>query len=213
MTYPDLHNQAGRDSLKRSLCEEFGFVFEHEEETLAGLDKDEISLLAKRIAAQRQWVRKEKQKLLAYNDALQVHRVYMKRRELGEDSKPNPYGYRTWWLTQETAVRRATREIVAKRGATYIIRPEFLLNFIALSPSAEEVRRSFKLIFPTLLGVRLSNRMRPDLFTKVVASIKEAHQIGEPRARALVSELADKLKSDHYKKYEHELMPVQQMYR
>ena len=147
-----MHNQAGRESLKRSLCEEFGLVFEPEEETLAGVDEDEISLLAKRIAELRQWVRKEKQHLLAYNDALQIHRVYVKRRELGEGRKPNPYGYRTWWLTQETAVRRATRELVAKRGATYIIRPEFLLNFIALSPSTEEVRRSYKSIFPTLTG-------------------------------------------------------------
>jgi hypothetical protein len=72
---------------------------------------------------------KEREEVLAYNDALHVLRVYAKRRE----AKPNPYGYRTWWLTQETLVRRATGEVVAKHHSLYMMRPEFILNFISIA--------------------------------------------------------------------------------
>src|SRR5262249_37986339 len=122
--------------------------------------------------------------------------------ELREDTVTNPYGFRTWWLTQEMLVRRATEEVIAERHARYLMRPEFILNFIAIAPSAEQVRGSFGAIFPTLLGIRLSNRMRPDLFEKVMESVKEASVLGEARARALASELSDKLKGDHFKRYE-----------
>ena len=44
------------------------------------------------------------------------------------------------------------------------MRPEFLLNFIALSPTTEQIRRSYETVFPTLLGIKLSNRMREDVF-------------------------------------------------
>ena len=86
-----------------------------------------------------------------------------------------------------------------------MMRPEFLLNFIALSPSSEEVRKSLGAVFPSLLGVKLSNRMRDDVFKIVVQQVKEAYEVGEARARAKVGELSDKLKGDFFKRYEAEL--------
>jgi hypothetical protein len=53
-----------------------------------------------------------------------------------------PFGYRTWWLTQEGHVRKVTPEIIRKNNARYMMRPEFVLNFIALAPSTEAVRIS-----------------------------------------------------------------------
>ena len=73
--------------------------------------------------------------------------VYGKRKEFGEEHNANPYGYRTWWLTHESQVRKATVELVRERGSQYIMRPEFLVNFIALSPTTEEVRRSYEAVF------------------------------------------------------------------
>jgi hypothetical protein len=83
-----------------------------------------------------------------------------------------------------------------------MMRPEFILNFISIAPSAEKVRASFGSIFPTLLGIRLSNRLKNDVFEKVMQSVREASLLGEARARALASELSDKLKGDHFKRYE-----------
>lgn len=206
-TYSDLHSEAGKDSLRRYLCEEFGFSFESSDEMLNGVKEGELEELKSRIVEARKetYRDKEKEELLAYNDALQVLRIYAKRKELGETRKPNPYGYRTWWLTHETVVRRATAETIRRKSAQYMMRPEFLLNFIALSPSTEEVRQSFGNVFPSLLGVKLSNRMRDDVFKQVVQKVKESYQISEARARATVGELSDKLKGDYFKRYEVEL--------
>ncbi|TCP31939.1 hypothetical protein EV659_11015 [Rhodothalassium salexigens DSM 2132] len=206
-TYEDLHSEAGKDSLRRYLCEEFGFSYESASDMSQGVDADDLEKLKDKIISVRKGPArdKEKEEILSFNDALHVLRVYAKRRELGEAKKPNPYGYRTWWLTHETLVRRATSETIKENGAQYMMRPEFLLNFIALSPSTEDVRKSFGTVFPTLLGVKLSNRMRDDVFKDVVKKVKESYEISEARARATVGELSDKLKGDFFKRYESEL--------
>jgi hypothetical protein len=202
-TYRDLHSPLGQESLKRYLQEEFGFDFESEDETYRGIDQEELATLTAKILEFRPLRRhKEAAEILAENDALHVLRVYAKRRELGEQSKPNPFGYRTWWLTQEVVVRKATTEVIARRHAQYMMRPEFALNFIALAPSAEQVRASYEAIFPTLLGVKLSNRLRPETLETVLSEIKKASTMGDARARARASELADKLKGDNFKRYE-----------
>ena len=146
--------------------------------------------------------RKEGGELLAYNDAIQILRIYSKRAELKELHKPNPFGYRTWWLTHESRVRAATAKLVSKYNAQYIMRPEFALNFIALSPSAEKVRQSFGNIFPSLLGVSLSKRMKENVFHAVMGRIKEIQNVDEARARVILSDLSNKLKGDRYKEYD-----------
>lgn len=211
-TYADLHEPEGLDSLRRSLCEEFGFTYEDETEMRKGIDPAELTSLASRIATIRQrqgrgqgrGKSKEAEEMLAANDALHILRVYALRQQLGETKRANPYGFQTWWLTQETQVKQATAELVRRKGSPFM-RPEFLLNFIALTPSLAAVRQSFETIFPSLLGVRLSNRMRDEVFKIVVGKVKEANQLSDARARALVSELSDRLKGDHYKEYEAQL--------
>ena len=89
------------------------------------------------------------------------------------------------------------------------MRPEFILNFIALSPDSEEVRRSYETIFPTLLGVRLSNRMREDIFHDVMEKVKEAWEVDEARARAKVEDMSNRLKGDRFKRYESDFISGQ----
>ena len=88
-----------------------------------------------------------------------------------------------------------------KKGAPYIMRPEFLLNYISLSPKMEEVRASYEAVFPTLLGVQLSNRLKPETFNTFMNQVSEAHEVDEPRARSLMSEMSDRLISDQFKQY------------
>ena len=85
------------------------------------------------------------------------------------------------------------------------MRPEFLLNFIALSPTTEEIRRSYEAVFPTLLGVKLSNRMREDSFHKLMEDVKDVMSVDDARARVLMDEYSNRLKGDSYKQYEVEL--------
>ena len=143
-------------------------------------------------------------KVLAHNNAQHILAVYGKRKALKETHCPNPYGYKTWWLTHEAKVRQCTKKLMASHDSEYIIRPDFILNFIALSPSTEAVRKSYSTIFPTLLGVKLSNRMREEVFRNVMGKAKEMRAVDEGRAKAMMSDYSNRLKGDNYKFYEAE---------
>ena len=136
--------------------------------------------------------------------------VYGKRRAIGEEHKANPYGYRTWWLTHESRVLQATVDLEHERGSRYIMRPEFLLNFIAFSPTGEEVRKAYEAVFPTLLGIKLSNRMREDLFRKLMQDASNLATIDDARTRVKMSEYSNRLKGDFFKEYEVELEKSEQ---
>lgn len=196
-SYADLHfAEKSRKQVKDYLMEKFGFEYLDAEDLGELANEDEIRELADKLKEIKS------DDILALNDARQILAVYGKRRELREDHKPNPYGYRTWWLTHETRVRRVTGDLVKARGAQYIMRPEFILNFVALSPTTEQVRRSYNTVFPSLLGVRLSNRMREDIFHDTLRRIREISEVDEARAKALMAEMSDKLKGDKFKTYE-----------
>ena len=196
-SYDDLHKEAvSREQIKSYLIEKFGFEYVDKNEIAQLTDHEEVQELTRRIKVIKS------EEVLALSRAQQILAVYGKRRTLREDHRPNPYGYRTWWLTHETRVREKTKELVKERGSQYIIRPEFILNFIALSPTTEEVRRSYGTVFPTLLGVRLSNRMREEIFHDVMERAREIRKFDEARAKAMMTDLSNRLKGNNFKKYE-----------
>jgi len=201
-SYDKLHKEAGRESIRTYIMEKFGCEYEPREETRKGIDTEAVEQITVELAKLRG--EKEGRVIRSRNDAEQVLRVYERRRQLGEGTRPNPFGYRTWWMTQETTVRRATKELVRAKGSQYIVRPEFLLNFIALNPKADEVRRSFEAIFPSLLGVRLANRMKASDFNGIIGRVRDAYDVSEARARAQLPELVDQLKAELHKQYDQE---------
>jgi len=178
------------------LIEKFGLEYLDDEDLSRITNYDEVYDLAENLREIKS------EQVLALNDAKLILAVYGKRRELGENHRPNPYGYRTWWLTHEIKVRKVTKDLVMKRGAEYIIRPEFILNFIALSPTMKQVRQSYNTIFPTLLGIRLSNRIKDEVFHDVMERVKEVRKVDEARATAMLVQMSNDLKGDNYKKYE-----------
>ena len=189
-------DSVSRDQIRLYLIEKFQMEYMDDIDVAELIDPQEAAELAAQL------VPIKSDEVLAHNDARQILTVYAKRRDLREAHKPNPYGYRTWWLTHEMKVRGRTRELVQKKGTHYIIRPEFILNFVALSPSTEAVRASFGNIFPTLLGVRLSNRMREEVFHDVVSRVRTISEMDDARANAEMSQLSTQLKGDNYKRYE-----------
>lgn len=196
-SYADLYDDTvSRDQVKNYLMEKFGLEYLDETDMEELVDDDE----AKNLAGQIESIKSED--VLARNDARHILAVYGKRRALRERYSPSPYGYRTWWLTHETKVRGYTRELVRSHAAEYIIRPEFILNFVALSPTTEAVRKSYGTIFPTLLGIRLSNRMREDIFKDVMRKVNNVCALDEARAKTMIVEMSNKLKGDNYKIYE-----------
>lgn len=97
-------------------------------------------------------------------------------------------------------LRTAEIELVERSGARYIMRPEFMLN---LAPSAAEVKRTFRAVFPSLLGLRLGRRVPSQQIRDVLQKVSEAQELDDGRRQAKVSDISDQLKSDFYKKYEH----------
>jgi hypothetical protein len=201
--YATLHRENTRDSLRMYLCERFKMEFEPAEVTQRSVDGDELETLKSAILHVKEST-KAGAAVLARNDALHILRVFSKRTELHEHSVANPFGYRTWWLTHERAVRRAAAIVYDGRHAEFLMRPEFLLNYIALAPTGSSVVRSYGSIFPTTLGIRLSHRFDKHHLHSALTEIKRAFDVDEFRARAMISEMLKKLPADHVRIYDHD---------
>ena len=199
--YQDLQNRVkSRMQIQHYLVERFGFTVLSQADMDQMVDFDQVDELTTKLLQIKQ------SEFLARNDAQHILSVYGKRVVGGETKRANPYGYRVWWLTHETRVLRFTKHLVAKFGANYIMRPEFLLNFIALSPTLSTIRKNYESIFPTLLGIKLSNRMREELYRSVMRKIRDVREVDEARAIVKMSELSNQLKGDNYKEYEANLL-------
>lgn len=151
-----------------------------------------VSELAERLKEYK------KQEKLAENDALMALSVYGRRRKRKETSKISEFGYRTWWLTGESRILHYTEDLELKEHAKYIMRPDFLINFLALAPSAKEVRDAYRSIFPSILGIRLARRIKPEELAKVLDHLTEAEGLEPGRREAKIAQLSDQLKSEMY---------------
>jgi hypothetical protein len=203
LTYDTLHSSRGLEELKDYLCRKFDLTYESEEEMLQGVNIDHLEALKELILEIRP--NKDKGDLLAYNDALQVLRIYAKRKQINDRYSGSIFGYQTWWLTHETHIMSVTGPLIRHYDARYIMRPEFVLNFIALAPTMEEVRLAYGAVFPSLLSIKLSNRMRDDVFHDVMGKYKRACEYDPARIEVKTRELTNRLKGDNYKEYEVDL--------
>ena len=205
LTIREIARDTGRDELREYLINEFGFRFEDEATMLTGVDTAQLDDLAGTIQKARNKFGRDdaSEEILCRNAALTVLRIFQRRRADGERSGGNPYGFKTWWLTQQTRVQNATAQLVAKEGSRYMMRPEFILHFLAAIPSAKAVQGSYDSIFPTILGVKLGNRMDESSFKKIIAKAREVHDdVDESRAKVLLAKASAQLQSDFLKRYE-----------
>ena len=209
-TYENIRHRKGQDSLKMYLCDRFGLEFESHDSMTKRIDRDDLkklvfSILEARINRFGKGTRKSR---LAYNDALHILRVYTKRQEIDDNTAPNPFGFRTWWLTHEQVVRRVSAQVLGPEKPKAIMRPEFLLNYIELMPTKREVVNSFGEIFPTVLGVSLSKRAPELMLHTVLRAAREAFSVDSSRAKVMLNEFSDRLKTDQLHIYEGSLNGV-----
>lgn len=101
-------SQASMRSLRDTLCRRFGFDFETREMTEAGIDRGELASLTEKIREMRHHHKPQQEEIRAENDALHILRVHKLRQE-HERSSGNPYGFKTWWITQETILKYASQ--------------------------------------------------------------------------------------------------------
>jgi hypothetical protein len=205
LTVSEIGRSSTRDELREYLVNEFGFLFEDEATLLSGIDPAQLDELTSKIQAVRNnHDRKDTtEEILCRNAATMVLRVYQRRKSEGDRSGGNPYGFKTWWLTQQTRVQSATGHIVSKQGSRYMMRPEFILHFLSTLPSKKSVQDSYDSVFPTILGVKLGNRMDERAFKKIIDSARDLHDgVDDSRAKVLLAKASAQLQSDFLKQYE-----------
>lgn len=205
--YKDILSGKNRDGLKRYLCDRYGFEYEPRETMRRSVDRALTKKLAERLAEERRSKKRSDERALelAANDALHALRIFSRRQQLNEANVSNPFGHRAWWLTHEKVVQRVAVPVIGADKPRFIMRPEFLLNYISLVPSKKEIMESFKTVFPSMLGVSLSRRAPPAMLHAVLNSAREAFDVDNSRAKVMLQEFVDKLKSDQIRIYDHNL--------
>ncbi len=83
------------------------------------------------------------------------------------------------------------------------MQPEFILHFLANLPSATQVKISYDQVFPSILGVRLGNRMDERAFKEIVGKALDVYdQMDKSCAKVFLSRASEQLQSDFAKRYE-----------
>lgn len=180
-------------SLRDTLTARYGLTFKAREDMMREIDQEDLKKLTEAIKNLRKESHRRNEDIRAANDAAHILLVQRKRKA-EEKEVTSPYGYRTWWLTQETKSGIAVAYAFPKRHLPRaIMRPELLINYIAYNPTTAEVRRSMGEIFPSLMGIRLGSRLDQSHFEKIMGKIKDAHRTDPARAQAMVAEHSNAL--------------------
>ncbi|SDX98418.1 hypothetical protein SAMN05660209_01740 [Geodermatophilus africanus] len=194
--FEDLHRSSAVDNLRRYLQVTFGLEHESDDDLETIVNHNQLNELTTNLAESKATER------LARNDALMALAVYARRRQRREDSSVSEFGYETWWLTSESTILRHTKELVrSHRGARYMMRPDFLLNFLTLAPNSFEARQTLGHVFPSLLGIRLSRRMKESTYHGILSKVKEAASFEDARRAAAIADATNRLKGDFWKQY------------
>lgn len=191
-------SEKGRAELRGFLVQRFGMDYLSKEEISLGVNQPEVNELAEKLVE----ARVAKNEELSYNDALMVYAVYRQRKSHGEQAIYDGFGYRTWWLTKETRVLNYTAPLVIREGGVpYIMRPEFILNFIALAPKAAHVRQSFRELLPTTVGLQLGQHLKPEVMHQLLSGTEEWASLSPERVAVIIGERVNRLKHDRLKQY------------
>ena len=201
--FVDTQNDAQIEEFRAFLEKHLRLDYESESDMIKYIDKNQINDLANKIYFARDKKEREEkvEQILCRNSAITVLRVYDKRKEI-DDRSTSPYGFKTWWLTDQTKLFPATFELVNKMNGRYMIRLEFILNYLLSKPEYNDVITSYQLIFPTELGIQLSKHIDESDYEFIVDSMF-AERIFENSARTEVElgKLSNKLISDFQREY------------
>lgn len=196
LSHKTLHRSQAMDDMRQYLQATFGLAYESGADLENLVDLDQVDGLAAQLAPA-----KNNNLTLARNDALIALAVYGRRQRRGETSRVTEFGWGTWWLTSETRILELTRDLVRQHKARYVMRPDFLLNFLTLAPSARAARETNAAIFPSMLGIRLSRRMEQSAFNQLMGKVAEAESLDDARRAVEMSKFMNQLKSDPNRSY------------
>jgi len=194
-TYSNLHESLGREQLKNYLIRQFNFDFFSMNNISNIIDNELVQDLSKKLE-------NKKKKELAVNAATMVDLIYKQRKINKESSTTNGFGFSTWWLTGEKSTLQYTGFLVKENFGFYIIRPEFLLHYISLMPSNRDIKETYKNIFPSVMGIKMSGRIPQDEYHKLLKKIEQAKEYEPGRLEVLIDETINNLKGDFIREYD-----------
>lgn len=195
-------SRKGRSQLAAWLCKTYELTPMAREDIAAGVDSVKLNSLAADLLT-RNVVKHE---MLARNDALIVLAVYAQRRMNNEVEAYDGFGLKTWWLTKETRVLSFTANAVAENGGIpYIMRPEFLLNFLSLSPRAADATADMADLIPSHVGLQIGQHLSSDHMHRILEEIDNWKGLPAERVEVKMSDAVDRLKFDRLKRYESNL--------
>lgn len=191
-TFVDSELKTAKEDLIVYLKDIFGITYISNEMWDIKVDEEEKTILTEILSP------KKDHDIKAENDAEMILAIYYLRNRNGESSDSGIFGYKTWWLSKDTATYKAVVKCFGndKYPVSCYIRPDFIYNYIALKPTSEEVDNAYNEIFPTMLGVNLSYHMPREVSQTVQEKIKEYHSKPAIRVKQTLKILADRLKSD-----------------
>lgn len=110
-------------------------------------------------------------------------------RSKNHEISSNPFGYKTYWLTREKTVYKLAKDFFDKNelGTYLIMRPEFIMNQIMLTPSTKSISESYTSTFPTALGIQMSQQIDKKTFDALMKKMNEIKELSESRAKAILN--------------------------
>lgn len=173
------------------LHEEFGIEFVSNASLGISLNMEEKRSLFEALRKRKSAAPK------AENDTKLILTIYAIREKNNEGGTNDIFGYRTWWLSKDTTTMKAVNEVFQyKYRVSCYMRPDFLYNYISLAPRPGAIKKSYKAMFPSLLGVNISYHLPQDVINCVHSCMKEHRTKNKARRSALLQSLAEKLRTD-----------------
>lgn len=190
--YVDSNLKTAKEEMIVYLKEIFGITYISNEMWDIKINEEDKSRLTEVLCQKKDY------DIKAENDAEMILAIYFLRAKYGETSDSGIFGYKTWWLSKDTATYKAVIEAFGQDRfpVSCYIRPDFIYNYIAMKPSTEEINQAYSEIFPTMLGVNLSYHMPKEISQVVQEKLKEYHNKPAIRVKQILKTLSDRLKSD-----------------
>lgn len=201
LPYELLYEESGKEALKAYLIEHFQMEFETLEDLQKITDAEQVDALTQKMVRTKSRKGEKAAELLAKNDALLACAVYGKRIALGEAHKPSYHGHRTWWLTSESSILTETTDLIRSKGRPFMMRPEFVMQYVALNPATEAISLSYKQVFPSTIGLSLGSYVPENLLHTLLDKLETSEDFDEARLKVEAAKFQNQLMADFTRQY------------
>lgn len=179
-----------REELVEFMRSEFGIRYVEDSSVGVRIDKSELEDLTEALEKVKRGPKR------AQNDARTILTIFAIREKHNELGDGGVFGYRTWWLSQDTQTYAAVQDCFGEKySPSCYLRPDFLYNFITLAPSLQQSEEVFDTLFPSLLGITVSHHVDGAIVEVIRSGIKAHSDLPASRKRAALRSMTDNLKS------------------